>query len=831
MATKRYKEGELGPGGFPVGAFANLTPTPTPTPNTPTPNKKTTPHISKPSTRLSNTQIQELDLLGQKENLTFADKKNLSFANTQYGYESPTSTFSNLGNIGKALPNEVANSQYIDALYQEKYGRIATENEHTKFDGRTVKDSANLILGQNMSPFSDAPVLEGKPSETDPTIGEEDVTGDLTTDIIEIDDEKKQFGYQEELNKLQAENDKLMAERDKIREEQKVIAEAEKEKAKTDIENGITERDKTQEEIEADQKLIKADQELERLGKINDELSSINESRAAFEAKMLAERGEGWRLKPSVINALNKFDKQTAAAESRKALLNNNLNNASIVIGNLYQSKLDILNDNESSYTKLYNMANNNLITLSKEEEKDMDSKIANIADEKKKIQDKQDTIDSLLEDGNVYDRAIKEYGLDFDDEPEEMMRKANKAAQDQIAINSFMAKYPSAGITANTSVKDAYKQISATTGQDIEIVKQGDNIYSFNKTTGVLTLLEGEGSEPAFETKVDENGNLVKSYKKDAEFIQIINMLDEALTNTLGIKKATGLYGPGRWALFPEARGEKQDFIAAANFIASNLKLTALIESKSKGATFGALSEGEMAILGASATKLGTWEIKDKNGNVIGYDASEESVMTELQRIKDFISKKFPEDEIITKSNEQKVNDFMMANTENRNIIEGMFNDGITNYDDISAALGFNQVGSDTDSASEVDKISQAIGEWESGGNYQAKGPTVTSGMYKGDNALGKYQIMGKNIPSWSKEALGYEVSKTAFLNSPELQNKIAQYKMAIYYNKYGTKEDVMSMWFTGKPYAKTSGESDVTGTSVGGYVEGISSIYNRLT
>jgi len=25
MATKRYKEGELGPGGFPVGAFANLT--------------------------------------------------------------------------------------------------------------------------------------------------------------------------------------------------------------------------------------------------------------------------------------------------------------------------------------------------------------------------------------------------------------------------------------------------------------------------------------------------------------------------------------------------------------------------------------------------------------------------------------------------------------------------------------------------------------------------------------------------------------------------------------------------------------------------------------
>jgi len=798
MAQKIYKEGELGPGGFPVDAFK-------------------APEL--PTTGLDETQTQELDLLGQKPkaDLTFEDKKNLSFANTQYGYEAPTSTFSNLGNIGKADPTKLASAGILNAMYQQKEGRNATDEEIAKFGQNTVKDASNLILGQNISPFSDAPVLEGKPSEVDPTTGEEDVTGDLTTDIIEIDDEKKQLGYQEELDKLTAENDKIMAERDKLREEQKVIAEAEKEQAQADIEAGIEKRDKTQEEIEADQKLIKADQELERLGKINDELSSINESRAAFEAKMLAERGKGWRLKPSVINALNKFDKQTAAAESRKALLNNNLNNASIVIGNLYQSKLDILNDNESSYTKLYNMANNNLITLSKEEEKDMDSKIANIADEKKKIQDKQDTIDSLLEDGNVYDRAIKEYGLDFDDEPEEMMRKANKAAQDQIAINSFMAKYPSAGITANTSVKDAYKQISATTGQDIEIVKQGDNIYSFNKTTGVLTLLEGEGSEPAFETGIDENGNLVKKIERSSVEQAVVPFAERMEASQDNI-----------FDLWDEMNGleKKMAFDKVNVFKSAN---TQKFEQSVRDYITANLRE-------ESGAAIGPEEFKKAEETFIPtlFDKKEtlEQKRAAVERLTAGTwTKAGGKDEIITKSNEQKVNDFMMANTENRNIIEGMFNDGITNYDDISAALGFNQVGSDTDSASEVDKISQAIGEWESGGNYQAKGPTVTSGMYKGDNALGKYQIMGKNIPSWSKEALGYEVSKTAFLNSPELQNKIAQYKMAIYYNKYGTKEDVMSMWFTGKPYAKTSGESDVTGTSVGGYVEGISSIYNRLT
>lgn len=147
--------------------------------------------------------------------------------------------------------------------------------------------------------------------------------------------------------------------------------------------------------------------------------------------------------------------------------------------------------------------------------------------------------------------------------------------------------------------------------------------------------------------------------------------------------------------------------------------------------------------------------------------------------------------------------------------------------FNEFKASKGFSSVGNDTN---EVVKISQAIGQFESGGNYKAIGPEVTSGMYKGDKALGKYQIMGKNIPSWSKEALGYEITKEQFLNSPELQDKIAQYKMNQSLQKYGTVEDVASVWFSGRPVAQAGNASDVLGTTVPQYIKNVINNYNKI-
>lgn len=82
---------------------------------------------------------------------------------------------------------------------------------------------------------------------------------------------------------------------------------------------------------------------------------------------------------------------------------------------------------------------------------------------------------------------------------------------------------------------------------------------------------------------------------------------------------------------------GGKSNFIAGVEQLRSQLNLQSLIEAKSKGATFGALSDQEGQMLANAATKIGTWAIKDKNGQVVGYNASEGDFKQELDKINNF--------------------------------------------------------------------------------------------------------------------------------------------------------------------------------------------------
>lgn len=69
-------------------------------------------------------------------------------------------------NIAKANPSAIANLNYINALYKEAYNRNATKAELDKFSGKTVKDAANLILGQSNSPFASQPSQAITPAPT-----------------------------------------------------------------------------------------------------------------------------------------------------------------------------------------------------------------------------------------------------------------------------------------------------------------------------------------------------------------------------------------------------------------------------------------------------------------------------------------------------------------------------------------------------------------------------------------------------------------------------------------------------------------------------------------
>lgn len=110
-----------------------------------------------------------------------------------------------------------------------------------------------------------------------------------------------------------------------------------------------------------------------------------------------------------------------------------------------------------------------------------------------------------------------------------------------------------------------------------------------------------------------------------------------------------------------------------------------------------------------------------------------------------------------------------------------------------------------------------RAISGQESGGNYSA---------VNGDSgAMGKYQIMPSNLAGsggWDMAALGRNITSQQFLGSPSLQEKIAQYKLREYYNKYGPR-GAASAWYSGDPNKWRNSSPQGGYPSIASYVESI--------
>lgn len=93
------------------------------------------------------------------------------------------------------------------------------------------------------------------------------------------------------------------------------------------------------------------------------------------------------------------------------------------------------------------------------------------------------------------------------------------------------------------------------------------------------------------------------------------------------------------------------------------------------------------------------------------------------------------------------------------------------------------------------LDLYRGAIGGMESSNRYDALGPMIAK---TGDQALGKYGIMGNNLDQWSRAALGRPVSREEFLKSPQLQDAIFNHRFGSYVDKYGPSGAARA-WFAG--------------------------------
>lgn len=119
---------------------------------------------------------------------------------------------------------------------------------------------------------------------------------------------------------------------------------------------------------------------------------------------------------------------------------------------------------------------------------------------------------------------------------------------------------------------------------------------------------------------------------------------------------------------------------------------------------------------------------------------------------------------------------------------------------------LSTSPAGGDTMAALEA----LAAVESRGSGDYAAIGPVVEKGMYAGDRAYGRYQVMGKNIPVWTKEILGRAYTPEEFLEDTNAQDLVAAHRMNQAFEKHGTWEDAASVWFSGRPMKEAGNASD---------------------
>jgi hypothetical protein len=114
------------------------------------------------------------------------------------------------------------------------------------------------------------------------------------------------------------------------------------------------------------------------------------------------------------------------------------------------------------------------------------------------------------------------------------------------------------------------------------------------------------------------------------------------------------------------------------------------------------------------------------------------------------------------------------------------------------------------------------AIAGIESGGRYDALGPVTRTG----DRAYGKYQVMGANIPQWTRQYLGREMSPEEFIASPEAQDAVFQGEFGRLSQKHGPGGAARA-WFAGEGGMNDPGRKDILGTTVADYGRKFSAAY----
>jgi hypothetical protein len=174
-------------------------------------------------------------------------------------------------------------------------------------------------------------------------------------------------------------------------------------------------------------------------------------------------------------------------------------------------------------------------------------------------------------------------------------------------------------------------KQAQLNFGREKELLKYKDEIEQANPMFAAELALKN--------AQIGKINSEINPQVTTSGELEQIDTVDSLLKNEGGLRAAVG---PNFLARGGAAPGKRKEFLAGAQQLTSQLTIQNLQKAKANGATFGALSEGELSLVAGSATKLNTWAEKDKNGNILRYKTTEANVRRELDNISNLAKKDF---------------------------------------------------------------------------------------------------------------------------------------------------------------------------------------------
>jgi hypothetical protein len=241
----------------------------------------------------------------------------------------------------------------------------------------------------------------------------------------------------------------------------------------------------------------------------------------------------------------------------------------------------------------------------------------------------------ALLDQKN--DREYKETQA-LNDEQKTYAKMAFSTGQSQLGAQIAQLNYKSP--TFKNDLAKLQAQIKdPTLALDLELKRA--QIASANRANqpeakgGKLVKVNGkdyiQNADGSLSNPVVPDGGqnkVIQEFYKDK-----INQIDD-LIKSPALKNAVGTNALGRFSFSEPFTTKRGNFIANVDQIAGQAVIDNLINIKKAGGTFGALSEKELALLQASATKIKSWE-REYDGRVMGYETTEEEFKKELNNLK----------------------------------------------------------------------------------------------------------------------------------------------------------------------------------------------------